>query len=291
MALTEQNKIAIAEIAVYFPAFFLAIFLAFKHGFKRSGGFIYMVVFSLIRIIGACMQVATISQPKSLSLYIGAATLQNVGLSPLILVQVAFLTRALISIERAQSAILNQRSLRFVQLIVLIGLILGAVGGSNSGNDYADTGVWETSTLSQAGIALMIVGYIFTVLAAIIIGTQISAAAPGEKRVVLIVALSLPFILVRLAYSAESVYGSNPDFNQVTGNPDILLGMAIIMEMIVVAIVEGIGLTLQKMPETKPLSSSGSSEGFLGGFGGRRARRQQRRAERHQMGGFEPSRV
>ncbi|KAI0603301.1 hypothetical protein F4775DRAFT_533061 [Biscogniauxia sp. FL1348] len=265
MALTELNNISIAEIVVYTPALLGAIFLAVRHGFGRNAGWLYLIVFSVARILGAALQLATIADPRNTSLYVGSATLQTIGLSPLLLVQLALIARAVESASRSSphggssSNLVGPRQLRLVQVIVLVGLILGCIGGSNAGSTFAETGTYpQATTQSRAGIALMIVGYVLLVLATVVVAaTQLSRIETGERRVVLAVALSLPFILVRLAYSAESVFGANPDFNLLTGNHNVLLGMAVIMEMVVVAIVEAIGFTLQVRPRAEGASSGG----------------------------------
>ncbi|KAI8634957.1 hypothetical protein F5Y19DRAFT_411018 [Xylariaceae sp. FL1651] len=271
MALTEHNNISIAQIVLYLPALAVAIFLCVRHGFGRNAGWFFLIIFSIARILGAALQLATISDPRNESLYFGALTLQNIGLSPLILTQLALINRALDSVDKARNVIINPRILRLVQLVVLVGLILGAVGGSNSGSDYADTGVYMVSDLTQAGVALTIVGFGLLVIATVVVGMHISAAEPGEKRVILAVALCLPFLLVRIIYSAESAFGNNPAFSQITGDVNILLGTAVIEEIIIVFIDEAIGLTLNVRPKTG--ASAGYQSGIAGHLGGRFGRR------------------
>lgn len=260
MALTESNQVSIAELVIYLPALFVAIFLCIRHGFGRSSGWLYLIIFSLARIIGPSMQLATISQPRNYSLYIGAATLQSIGLSPLILVELGLLSRALSSIRKSVQTRVNENMLRVVQIVVLVGLILTSVGGSQAGSNFADTGVYTPSNLSQIGIGLMIAGFVLTVLAAAQVALQISHAEPGEKRLALAVGLSLPFVLVRLAYAAATVYSGNPKFNQLTGDVSVQIGMSVVMEMIAVAILEGFGLTLKKIPKVEKNKSQGSNQ-------------------------------
>lgn len=252
MALTEQNNISIAEICIYTPALFIGIWLAIRHGFGRNAGWLYLIIFSITRILGASLQLATINQPTNISLYMGAATLANIGLSPIILVQYGLLGRALGSIRRTTKTFLDDRQLRLCQLVVIAGLILGAIGGSQAGSDYGNTGEYHVTTLSKAGIVLMLVGYVLLVLATLTVLVQISFVEQREKRLLIAVALSLPFILVRLLYAALDTFSNDADFNPLNGKIDIQLGMAIIMEMIVIAIVEAVGLTLQKLPPGPP---------------------------------------
>ncbi|KAH8653516.1 hypothetical protein BX600DRAFT_440581 [Xylariales sp. PMI_506] len=257
MALTEQNDIAIAQIAVYSVSLIVAVTLAIRHGFGRSAGWLYLVIFSLLRIVGASLELATISQPGNISLLIGASTVASIGLSPLILVQLGLLGRALTSIRKSTDSFLNEKHMRLVQLLVMVGLILGAVGGSNSGSTYGSTGVYTVSSLSKAGMALMIVGFAILVLATASVASQISHAEPGEKRLALAVGLSLPFLLVRIIYSSIVLFANSPNFSPVKPNVNAQLGMDIIMEMIIVIIVESIGLTLGKMaPGERPVAGS-----------------------------------
>ncbi|KAI1772404.1 hypothetical protein F4818DRAFT_171299 [Hypoxylon cercidicola] len=249
MALTEQNHISIAQIVIYVPSLLIAILLAIRHGIGRSSGWLYLIIFSLARLIGPSLQLATISDPTNIRLRIGAAILQNIGLSPLIMVQLSLIGRALGSIRKSTNPLVTEKRVHLIHLLALVGLVLGSIGGSNSGTNFGKTGTYTVSGLTQAGTGLFIAAYVLLVISTILVATQISDVEPGEKRLVLAVGLSLPFILVRLVYSAESVYGHNPSFSQLTGNVNIQLGMAVIMEMIVVAICESIGMTLKKLPK------------------------------------------
>ncbi|KAI0901859.1 hypothetical protein F4806DRAFT_444785 [Annulohypoxylon nitens] len=271
MALNEHNNISIAQIIIYTPALFIAVWLSFKHGFGRSAGWLYLIIFSLARIVGAAMQLATIADPTNLSLWTGAATLQNVGVSPLIMLQLGLLGRALGSIRKSTTSLVTEKRLRLVQVLALVGLILGIVGGTQS---YTSTG-YQVSDLSQAGTGVTIASFVLLVLSTAAVAMQLSYIEDGEKRLVLAVGLSLPFILVRLAYSGESVFGNNPDFNPLTANVNIYLGMAVIMEMFVIAIVEAIGLTLHKVANNK---SAPVATGYQQPW-------QQREAD-HEMGGY-----
>ncbi|KAI0395358.1 hypothetical protein F5Y17DRAFT_204816 [Xylariaceae sp. FL0594] len=263
MALTEHNNISIAQVVLYVPALAVAIFLCVKHGFGRSAGWLYLVIFSLSRILGASLQLATIADPGNLSLYFGSLTLQNIGISPLTLTLLALVNRVLASIENrsgSSGTIVNPRVLRLGQIVVLVGLILTSIGGSNSGTGYASTGVYAVSALTQAGLGLTIAGFALVVLATavIVLGGHVSSVEDGEKRVVLAVALSAPFLLVRILYSAIGVYGYGANnnkslsaFSPFAGDVNVLLGMAVIEEIIVVFVIEAVGLTLKVRPTSR----------------------------------------
>jgi hypothetical protein len=136
MTLDYRNGVSIAEIVVYVPCLAMSLFLVVQHGLGRNSGWYFLTIFCLARIIGPCMQLATISQPDNFSLYIGTTVLQNIGLSPLQLATIALLSRLLESINKTQPTIIPQRVPKLIHLIVIVALITGICGGIQSGNAY-----------------------------------------------------------------------------------------------------------------------------------------------------------
>jgi hypothetical protein len=249
MTIGYREGVSIGEIAVYSPALLIAIYLSIRHGFGRSAGWMFLIIFCLARIIGAAMQLATISSPSNISLYTGYAILQNIGLSPLMLATLGLLSRLLDNINRAHHTAISTRFFKFVELVIMVGLILGIVGGVNASNDYVKTHVFVPSSLNKVGTALFIVSYIAIVASTILLSFSVNHASHGEKRILLAVAFSLPFLLVRLVYSIISTFTKNKNFNLMTGNITILLCVAFIEELVIVIMFEGVGLTLSQIPK------------------------------------------
>ena len=137
--------------------------------------------------------------------------------------------------------------MRLAELLITVGLILSIVGGVNAGTDFSKTGVYKTQTLSKVGLALFIVA--FGILCAItaVLSQSIRHAEEGEKRILFAVAASLPFLLVRLVYSILAVFAKEKSFSLYNGNVTILLCVALLEEAVIVAIYEGVGLTLKKV--------------------------------------------
>jgi hypothetical protein len=67
----------------------------------------------------------------------------------------------------------------------------------------------------------------------------------SEGLLIAAVACSLPFILVRLLYSAITAFGHDSSFNVVTGSVTITLVMVALEEIAVVAIYTITGLSLK----------------------------------------------
>ncbi|KAF8852290.1 hypothetical protein BDZ45DRAFT_678465 [Acephala macrosclerotiorum] len=266
MTLSYRNGVSIAELIVYIPALFVGIWLAVKHGFRRNSGWLYLIIFCLARIIGPCMQLATISSPKSVSLYTGSAILNSIGVSPIELAALGLLSRLLDSIHKSYNTFLHPRMLQLVQTIIIVGLILGIVGGIDAGNDFEHTGKYHPGTLNKAGTSLLIVSYGLIVLFTIIISFFIKHAEAGEKRLFLAVLLACPFLAVRLVYSGLSTFSTKPRYNILTGDVTIFLCVALIEEFIIVVIFEIVGLTLRKQVKeqhveaTRQIASSNSSD-------------------------------
>jgi MFS family permease len=244
--LTYRNGVSIAEIVVYVPALCIAAFLAIRHGLGQNSGWLFLILFCLARIIGPCMQLAEISHPTDLSLFEGSAILQNVALSPLMLATIGLLSRLLESIHRSKRTVLHSSMFHLIHLIIIVGLILGIVGGTDAANSFITTGKYTPTDLNKAGTALFIVAYIAMVTLILIISFHVSHAEKGEKRLFIAVVISLPFILVRLVYSIISTFTHNKNFNLLTGSVTVFLCVALIEEFIVVAVYEGTGLTLKK---------------------------------------------
>ena len=75
---------------------------------------------------------------------------------------------------------------------------------------------------------------------------SVSHAEAGEKRILSAVAASLPLLLIRLIYASVYTFGNSRRFSALSGSVTILLCMALLEEMAIVLIFEGVGLTLRK---------------------------------------------
>lgn len=92
MTINYRHALSILELVVYLPCFFVALFIAVRHGFGRSSGWIYFVIFTVIRIVGSATSIASISNPSK-GLITAATICTSIGLSPLILGCVGLLSR------------------------------------------------------------------------------------------------------------------------------------------------------------------------------------------------------
>ncbi|GME64905.1 hypothetical protein GTA08_BOTSDO06402 [Neofusicoccum parvum] len=245
--LTARSGISIALIILYTPILLVAIFLTIRHGLGRSSGWRFLLSFALARLLAASFQLATIAHPTNLSLYIGEWVLLGIALSPLELVSLGFLSRVIASINKTRATIVTPRHVRLVQLLNTVGLGLAIGGGVQAGNAVGDGGALVAPTITKVAVALFIASFACIVGVAVLVWPSVGYAEAGEKRLLVAVAVTAPFLLVRIVYTGVSVFHRTTAFNPVTGNVWVLFGMAFVMELVIVIVFEGVGLTLKKV--------------------------------------------
>ena len=133
-----------------------------------------------------------------------------------------------------------------MQLISLVGVILAIVGGVNSSSSPVPT---QVNSKTKVGVVLFLLAWLALCILLAIITIRISSVEPGEKRLVLAVAISVPLILVRLIYSLLGSFSKNHAFSSITGSVTINLCMAVIEEFVVVIVLLGTGFTLRVLPK------------------------------------------
>lgn len=92
MGLNKQAGVSILELILYIPCLLIALKVCLRHGFGRNSGFIFTLLLCLIRIIGACCQLASTSS-TSTGLFEAVFILQSLGLSQLLLATLGLLSR------------------------------------------------------------------------------------------------------------------------------------------------------------------------------------------------------
>lgn len=130
-------------------------------------------------------------------------------------------------------------------MLVTVGLILSIAGGT--GGTVQPDGTVKVATTSKAGIALYIVAYVGIVLVYFVSVPKTSVVPNQERRVPVAIIFALPFVVVRLIYSACSVFLHSHLFNIVTGSVAVRVAMAVIEEFIVVAIYIWLGFLVTKI--------------------------------------------
>ncbi|KAK4179646.1 hypothetical protein QBC36DRAFT_69230 [Triangularia setosa] len=256
MALTIFNRISIAEIAIYTPALSIAVFLASHHGFRKNAGWLYLVIVSVARIVGSSLNLATVNDRSNANLIVASQVMYSIGVSALVICLSNLLGRVLLGIRRQGTCtFISPQHQRLAQVVILIGLVLSIVGqgrmSEEIGNAIDVTGptIVTVPSESQAGLGLIMAALGFVALGTLVTMLQARTVEPGEKRLLFGIALALPFMIVRIVFSGLATFGTDPRFRSYGGVESFVwyfLGMGVIMELMIVLILEGVGLTLKR---------------------------------------------
>ncbi|KAL7917887.1 hypothetical protein ACQKWADRAFT_331495 [Trichoderma austrokoningii] len=240
MHLDSHGKLALVEVIIYVPIGLFCIYNNIRHGFRRDVGWIYLTLFSIIKIAGSIMTIQ-IENGQNTSMATTATILNTVALSPLLNASLSFLN---VGLDKARSFARHAAvALKFVHLLIIAGLILSITGGisrTKTTQDSLDSGARE---LQFASIVFMIVWILLTV-ACLVYMANLHYVQSAAKRLVLSVTIALPFLLVRIIYSAlnainldtSSSHGHTTKFNPVLGSWRLYLALGLATEFAVVAL-------------------------------------------------------
>ncbi|KAJ4321450.1 hypothetical protein N0V94_002883 [Neodidymelliopsis sp. IMI 364377] len=240
----SSDSVPLVELIFYIPLALLSIFVCIQHGFHRSSGWIYALILCTVRIIGSICHFVSDNNP-SVSLLRTVVILDSVGLSPLLLATLGLLSRYVDFVNAKSAPTFTTRHFRLIQLVLLVGMILAIVGGTNT--TVSANGSYQIPTSSKIGVILYVVGFIGITLMFLMSAPRASIIPDKERRIPLAIALALPFILVRLVYSVLSVFLHSHLFSVATGSVPVRVCMAVIEELIVVAVYVLLGFYVDKM--------------------------------------------
>ncbi|KAF4631596.1 hypothetical protein G7Y89_g6533 [Cudoniella acicularis] len=273
-----REGIAIASLIIYIPALLTTILLLIRQGHARQLGWIYLLIFSFIRIAGSILELLHKSTPSNTSYTEWSLILQSVGLSPLLLASLGILKRVIdftsthvrSSPDSQSNIIVNHLSMKFgiiakfagkasadarrsrliqlLQIPTTIALILCIVGGMDeaSTSSTSASDIAEGKTDTKWGIGIFIVIYVILCILAFISMFEVHKTARGEKRLLVAVVIALPMIGSRLLWSVLCAFKGGDIFNIQDGSAVVQICMANAEEVIVVLMYVLVGLTVQK---------------------------------------------
>lgn len=257
MTLPSGSRLAIAELVFYLPALALSVYVNIRHGFRRQLGWFYLILLSVIRLVGNSMEIAANSE-KSINLFVGAAVLNGVGLSPLLLAMTALL-------RRVNKDLLHgplERILRLVTIPILVALVLTAYGGSQLYGQSSPSDYKNGENIARAGIIVLLVAFGLLVLIAVFSFSHLRQIRAGESVMLYAVVISVPFILIRLIYSALVYFDTHSKtFNLTGGSIWARAFMSVLEEWVTVILYISAGILAPKVDQTQEQSTGMTSSG------------------------------
>lgn len=289
MTLNSHADLAAAEIAFYVPALCLSLFVCYRQGFSKNLGWFYLVLISLLRIIGASCTLYIVTQNNySASLLETAAITSAIGTTPLLLVLLGFLERIN---QRMYSDGIPLVFFRPIHLLSLVALILGIVGGVNK----ADASSYQTGVdCSKAASILFLAVYVALAVISVLTATKRDRIPSAEHTLSLVAIVVLPFILVRVIYTVATSFASRGSLFFAT-NPNIWCQalMMFLMEAICVALYVWAGLCTPKQTELDTHRINSDDSEASGGYVHAHLQRHHRSKGQQEMklGDYRPSRL
>jgi len=261
MGLDQRGYIAIAEAIVYVPILCIAVSLVFRYGFTKKAGWVYLVILSIMRIVGGVTHaLSETTDTSSIGLKITYGICESAGTSPLLLATMGFLQT--VAEGPLDNHFITTRGVRLAGLVCMVGLILAIVGGVKAGDASTESDITEGTKLRRIGVILFLVVYLFDVLFHVVLWSERPRLLMNRRKFLSRVTLALPFLSVRVLYTllssfapSEESIGANGQviftssnsglekFSQTTGSWVIYLFMSVVPELIVVVIYTVMGLT------------------------------------------------
>ncbi|KAK4614129.1 hypothetical protein CLAFUW4_08835 [Fulvia fulva] len=242
--LTSRGDLSIAELIFFSPSLLAALFICTKQGFPPSSGWLYLVLLSILRLIGASVTLYMESNNDySPSLVETVAITSSIGRAPLLLVLLGLLERIYAAVA---GGAFNKSVFRPIHLVGLVALISAIVGGSMESRDKGseqDTG----KALRQAGSVLFLV--IYFALAGLTGLTALRRAyiASTDRKLIIAGCAVLPFLLVRMIYTVVVSFAHpGSHFYYLAPSARVTAFMMFLMEAICIVLYSWAGLITPK---------------------------------------------
>ncbi|KAL4998609.1 hypothetical protein BDV10DRAFT_184994 [Aspergillus recurvatus] len=244
-----RDAIFLIELAFYAPIIPAILFIILLHGNKHPYTWrpivIPLVILSGLRIAGAGLGLAAMDPAKS-NLLTTATLLDTIGLAPVLCLLIGLLIRANAPVYKG----LPLWVFIPLHLITIAATVMTAYGGRDLYTSRDSEA--QDLRLMRAGIALFIALFAGTVLLSVITMLKVPMKFYRTERTAVICALlCVPFMSVRLAFSAGSLFsGQRSVLNPMAEDETSIwlhFLMVIVMEYIVTLSATAVALTARKV--------------------------------------------
>jgi len=264
MALDQRGDISVVEIIIYIPVLIVGVILVMRHGFSKKAGWVFLVILSLMRLVGGVTHVLSeTTDPDSTDLIIAYSVCEMSGTSPLLLASLGFL--GAVGTGVLDEHILMTTGTRLMGLCGTVAVILGIVGGVKSGEATTQSTINSGEELRRIGACLYIIIFLFLSIFTFTLWSESGRLAAWKRRLLTGVSCALPFIAVRVLYTILSAFAPAsesiaPDgqvtyvtdatglglFSSTYGSWELFLIMSVAVEFVAVVIFGVTGLGMPK---------------------------------------------
>ncbi|KAL8969738.1 MAG: hypothetical protein Q9183_001857 [Haloplaca sp. 2 TL-2023] len=225
-----------------------------RHGPKQRA-WVALGILAVIRVVGDAMELVSLRRRNN-GYFIAAAILNGIGLNALLSAMAGLLGRAnnvLLTMQANQDSEKGKnghsglrakfvRKFKMIHVPLVVAVILTSIGSSyiyDSDSTNNPTG----RSLAQAGIIVFMVVLLGLVLLTSFTFGRFLQLPTGEKRILIAVAVSIPFLATRLTWSLLVYFDRKSTlFELKGGNIFVRSFMAVMEEWIVVILYLAAGL-------------------------------------------------
>ncbi|TDL28896.1 hypothetical protein BD410DRAFT_760623 [Rickenella mellea] len=268
MGLDAHGIVSVVQIIVFAPIFGFSLFLTIRHGVRRHAGWLFLVFFSNIRVIGGIMLIVAESLKKpSIGIFITSYVLASAGLSPLLLATLSFLSMVG---QHAQTRLpITAWHYRMLHVLLAVAVALAVVGGTNGSSSSISTQN-NGNTLRRVASLIFVGVFVTVALITLMLWSNKNAILLHRRTLLVGLSSSLPFLAIRVLYSVLSAFSpssfgprslehtSLSKFNTVNGSWQIYITMSLLMEFIAVAIYCTTGTLLPLQAEERDYEGANS---------------------------------
>ncbi|KAK1147223.1 hypothetical protein N8T08_001962 [Aspergillus melleus] len=259
---------ATAEVVCYTVAVSLAVALTVRHGWHRQPCWPSLIAFATVRILGAAMQLGTLAAPLNFSLYRGAAALAHAGLPLLLCTLLCLVLVVRDSVHKRRQTIVRSYVIHVQAVLLVAAFILGIVGATSlPDSDFAGFTTTKVPSALVASVILDLIAFVSITVCTGSLCFHSQCISSAEKRLLIAAAVSLPFLLVRVVYSALCVFFDNMEFHWFKGCLLVFIIMAVAMEMLAVATYACAGF-MPGCRELRQIATAGATRGKRAGMPG-----------------------
>ncbi|KAI0836943.1 hypothetical protein F5Y06DRAFT_272667 [Hypoxylon sp. FL0890] len=254
------SGLAVALLIIYLTLSPPTIYVASKHGLKHGAiiGWFFLFTFCTLRIVSSAIE---LHDAHSTS----AALVASIGLSPLLAAACGVLHESRSYLIPKSRRALDTPFMVFFHLLVTTAIALVAAGAAKLNNTSLPPDQLKRSQgLVKGGMVMLLLGWIS--LAMVTLATGIAAVqhtsshtstklsgSSGAKTLLLAVALSIPFLGIRVLERLVYFFTENPDLNPVTGSLGLRVGLEVIEELIVTSALLIAGIITRNIKSTTPV--------------------------------------
>jgi hypothetical protein len=251
MPLTNRNVLFIIECVFYVPATVFSLFLCIRHccrGGRAQIPWIFLYLYCHLRVAEVVLGLATLGT-SSVAVYATSILFSLIGFPCLLLTTYGLLNRAYINLAKNYPTRIKGWYVKLLQAPFTVSIILCARGASGSTANASEGQGYQPQIVTQVGIGICTFGFVvMLVLTGFMLRRQ-SHAEPNERRILNTVVVSIPFLLIRMLYTALVTFWNKGLFKSYEGDVLVIGLMAVLPEMFVVVISMIEGFTLERLPK------------------------------------------